>query len=216
VLTGSIAWLRQYGVRGEALFGTVVILIAASIAAVIVNRVLRQLLLKVQPKLRLPSAMVLAATRLPNALLWTCAGLLILDVWGFDVAGLWTFLVSTVAVIGVGFIAVWTMVSNVTASLFISLWRPFRLGETVELLPERLAGRVVDRNLMFTVLRETEGVILQIPNNMFFQKIFRVTESREQHLFEFLDGDSAAPGARRTPSGEDTIVAAKPEKAQGR
>jgi small-conductance mechanosensitive channel len=216
VLTGSIAWLRQYGVRGEALFGTVVILIAASIAAVIVNRVLRQLLLKVQPKLRLPSAMVLAATRLPNALLWTCAGLLILDVWGFDVAGLWTFLVSTVAVIGVGFIAVWTMVSNVTASLFISLWRPFRLGETVELLPERLAGRVVDRNLMFTVLRETEGVILQIPNNMFFQKIFRVIESREQHLFEFLDGDGAAPGARRTPSGEDTIVAAKPEKAQGR
>jgi small-conductance mechanosensitive channel len=42
------------------------------------------------------------------------------------------------------------------------------------MLPENLKGRAVDRNLMFTALREEGGTILQIPNNLFFQKMFRV------------------------------------------
>ena len=74
-----------------------------------------------------------------------------------------------------GFLATWAMVSNVTASLFLTIWHPFRLGDTVELLPENLKGRAIDRNLMFTVLREESGSVLQVPNNLFFQKIFRVS-----------------------------------------
>ena len=49
--------------------------------------------------------------------------------------------------------------------------------DTVELLPENLKGRAVDRNLMFTVLAEDDGSFLQVPNNLFFQKIFRVARS---------------------------------------
>jgi small-conductance mechanosensitive channel len=67
----------------------------------------------------------------------------------------------------------------VTASLFITIWRPFHLGETIEILPEGLRGRVTDRNLMFTVVHEGEGRHLHIPNNFFFQKIFRVGEGQE-------------------------------------
>jgi small-conductance mechanosensitive channel len=106
--------------------------------------------------------------------LWLVALLLVLDLWGIGVGGLWTLMVSVATIIGVGFLATWAMVSNVTASLFLAIWRPFRLGDTVELLPENLKGRAIDRNLMFTVLREDGGSFLQIPNNVFFQRIFRV------------------------------------------
>jgi small-conductance mechanosensitive channel len=81
--------------------------------------------------------------------------------------------------IGVGFLATWAMISNLTAHLFLTVWRPFRLGQVVSLLPEDLKGRVVDRTMMFTVLREESGATLMIPNNLFFQKIFRVDENRE-------------------------------------
>jgi hypothetical protein len=37
-------------------------------------------------------------------------------------------MVSVATIIGVGFLATWAMVSNVTASLFLAIWRPFRLG----------------------------------------------------------------------------------------
>ena len=68
------------------------------------------------------------------------------------------------------------MTSNFTASFFLVLWRPFHVGQTVEVLPENLKGRVVGRNLMFTTLSEDSGSVLQIPNSLFFQKIFRVSD----------------------------------------
>jgi small-conductance mechanosensitive channel len=43
-----------------------------------------------------------------------------------------------------------------------------------EILPENLKGRVTKINLMFTTLREDSGNELQVPNNFFFQKMFRV------------------------------------------
>jgi len=67
------------------------------------------------------------------------------------------------------------MTSNFTASFFLALWRPFHVGQTVEVLPENLKGRVVGRNLMFTTLSEESGSVLQIPNSLFFQKMFRVS-----------------------------------------
>jgi small-conductance mechanosensitive channel len=99
----------------------------------------------------------------------------ILNIWGIGIGGVWAFLASAIAVVGVGFLAVWAMVSNVTAAVFLAVWRPFQLGQTVEILPEALRGRVVDRNMMFTVLREDAGSVLNVPNNLFFQRIFRVT-----------------------------------------
>jgi len=43
---------------------------------------------------------------------------------------------------------------------------------------------VIDSNLMFLVVRESSGALIHIPNNLFFQKMFRVTGSRERSLFE--------------------------------
>jgi small-conductance mechanosensitive channel len=83
------------------------------------------------------------------------------------------------------------MVSNFTASLFITVWRPFHLGDTVELLPENLKGRVVDRNLLFTALREDGGSVIQVPNNLFLQKMFRVG-SGQRSLFEMLEAKPEA------------------------
>ena len=76
--------------------------------------------------------------------------------------------------------AVWAIISNATASLFITIWRPFQSGDTVELLPENFKGRVVGRNLMFTVLRMEDGERLHVPNNLFFQKMFMVSQG--EHL----------------------------------
>ena len=206
--------MQEHGLRGQAVLGTAIILVVASIAAVVVNRALRRLLLTLRPRVRVPSTAVLSLARLTSMVVWVCAGMLMLDVWGLSVTGLWTFLVSTVAVIGVGFLAVWTIISNATASFFITLWHPFRLGETVEILPEAFAGRVVERNLMFTVLREKQGATLQVPNNLFFQKIFRVVAHGEQYLFESLErGSVPRPGAA-APTGLTTTSAAESASAE--
>ena len=196
---GSLSnWIGQHGIRGEVVLGSAAILLAGAAIVLVVNRALRRALQRLQPWIPLPPGTVLTVARGASSLLWIIVALILLEFWGVSVSGLWASLVSVAAVIGVGFLAVWTMISNITASLFITIWRPFRLGDTVEVLPESLKGRAIERNLMFTVLREAEDRTLLVPNNLFFQKIFRVTTPDIRYPFEALaggEGPAAQPVA---------------------
>jgi small-conductance mechanosensitive channel len=167
-------WLDRHNVGLTTLLVTAALLIGAALVVLLLNRLLNAWLSEVEPRLgwRYGSARLLA--RVITGMLWIITALLLLDIWGIGVGGVWTLLVSAATVVGVGFLATWTMISNITASVFLAVWRPFRLGDSVEILPENLKGRAIDRNLMFTTLREESGTVLQIPNNLFFQKIFRV------------------------------------------
>lgn len=177
-------WLRHSNVSFGTVFATVFILIAAGAVVALSKRYIWKLLERLERRVSYETSLIIA--RSVAAALWLVAALLVLSLWGVSVSGLWTLLVSAAAVIGVGFLAVWAMISNITASFFLTIWRPFRLGQTVELLPESLKGEVIDRNMMFTALREDSGSILQVPNNLFFQKVFRVSGSAEPSLFEHL------------------------------
>ncbi len=97
----------------------------------------------------------------------------------------WSLVSAGLAAIAIGFVAAWSVLSNATAALLVLTFRPFRLGDTVELLEPNgnsLGGRVLDMNLMFTTLGVeppagepgSEPQVLQVPNNLFFQKIVRV------------------------------------------
>lgn len=74
------------------------------------------------------------------------------------------------ALIGIGFVAVWSTLSNVLCTLILLTVRPFRVGDEIELVPDPLRGRVVDLNLFFTTLKAEDGRLIQLPNNFFFQR----------------------------------------------
>jgi hypothetical protein len=42
-------------------------------------------------------------------------------------------------------------------------------------------------------VRDEAGNILQIPNNLFFQKVFRVSNTKIQSLFELLEASGRRP-----------------------
>ena len=182
-----LSLLTKYDVHIDRVVETVLLLMLASVCILYLTRFVRKVLLQVQAKRHISYETMILLTRLTTVALWVTTGILLLSFWGISVTGLWTLIVSVSAVIGVGFLAVWTMVSNITANFFITIWHPFPMGATVEMLPENLKGRVIDRNMMFTILREESGSALFIPNNLFFQKMFRVSHDNEQHLFEFLE-----------------------------
>jgi len=192
-----VAWFEQANISVPLLLATVALIIFALMAILALNRLLRSWLRRIEARVPVSSESVLTLTRVVSAGLWLVTAMLVLNLWGISLSGLWTLLASAIAVIGVGFLAVWTMVSNVTASFFISLWRPFRLGQTIEIMPENLKGRVIDRNLMFTVLRDADGNLLQVPNNLFFQKMFRVSAGQPS-LFECLENQRTDPGRGTT------------------
>jgi small-conductance mechanosensitive channel len=115
------------------------------------------------------------ATILQRIIRWTLGLLLvlILRVWGADISLVWTTFMGMLAVIGVALLATWTMASNVTARFFIWFWQPVRLGQWIEIFPENLSGQVTEENLMFTELRQDDGHVIVIPNNLLFQRVVR-------------------------------------------
>ncbi|WP_084810570.1 mechanosensitive ion channel family protein [Bradyrhizobium sp. NAS80.1] len=174
-MTQVAEWLDHHNINVVTVVGTVAILIVAAIVILVLERLLRRWLSYLQSHLHLTDETNLTISRIVVAGLWILTAFAVLNIWGVGLGGVWTVLVSAITVIGVGFLATWAMISNFTASFFLALWRPFHFGQTVEILPENLKGQVTDRNLMFTTLREESGTVLQIPNNLFFQKIFRVS-----------------------------------------
>jgi hypothetical protein len=83
---------------------------------------------------------------------------------------------STVfALVGIAFFAVWSLLSNITASVIIFFRFPMSIGDRVELTDEpRVAGVVHDITLFHVLLGADDGSVLTIPDNIAIQKIFRI------------------------------------------
>lgn len=109
--------------------------------------------------------------------------LLCLGFFGVSVGTLWAALSGVLALIAVGFIAVWSVLSNILCSILLIVFPPFRIGDEIEIQEPTsnfsVRGKVVGTNMLFTSLEatnhedEVDGTILRVPNNIFFQKYVR-------------------------------------------
>jgi small-conductance mechanosensitive channel len=96
---------------------------------------------------------------------------MLLGRFGFD---LLTPLSTVLALVAVGFVAVWSVISNFLCTFLLIIFRPFHIGEYIELLGgDGARGRVVELTNIHTVLEDDDGAIYCIPNNLFFQKSIR-------------------------------------------
>ena len=196
-MDNPLVWFDRHNVSVIAVLATIGVVIGAFVLSYLLRWRLQSSVRQLADRLRLPYETVLTVTRLLIGALWLIAAMLALEIWGVSVGGLWTLLASAAAIVGVGFLATWTMISNVTASFFLAFWHPFHLGDKIEMLPENLSGRVIDRNLMFVVVREDGGAVIQIPNNLFFQKMFKVSSSSNKTLFEEYESNADPEGRNR-------------------
>ena len=83
-------------------------------------------------------------------------------------------LVPALSLVAIGFVAMWSILSHMLASILIVIFRPFEVGDRVELIgDDPVLGEVLDLNPVYTTLRTEEGGTLQVPNNLFFQKALK-------------------------------------------
>ena len=100
----------------------------------------------------------LIANRLHAVRRWVIivlAILVILEALGIF-RGAWALISTALAALALGFVAAWSVLSNATAALLILTFRPFRIGDEIELLELSngfpIGGRVLDMNLLYTTL----------------------------------------------------------------
>lgn len=125
---------------------------------------------------------------------------LLLGVLGFNLGGLWAMMATVLGMVAIGFVAVWSVLSNVLCTFIILLYRPFEVGDEVEIAGEPIGGKVADLNFLYTTLHTPDGALLQIPNNLFFQKVIK--RRRGVARASLASKLSAKPPAAAQPAAE--------------
>jgi small-conductance mechanosensitive channel len=153
----------------------------------VVRRLAIALIERLNARSVIPTELVIALRRVATFLITAAAFLTILEGLGVSATVLWTAFTGFAAVGAVAFFAAWSVLSNIFCTFLIVMTRPFRLHDRIELLEggdkPGLKGQVVDVNLIYTTLKETnaEGQsesVLRVPNSLFFQRVLRRWERR--------------------------------------
>lgn len=105
-------------------------------------------------------------------------------------------IVGGLALVAIGVVAVWSMLSHATATMLLILLRPFRIFDWITFPGEEVGGKVIDVNLFFTLLDNEAGDHFIIPNNMFFQKTFRHVPGKGKEKIELYEQLERAEPAR--------------------
>lgn len=127
-----------------------------------------------------------------------------LNTLGISVVSIWASLSAVLMLVAIGFVAVWSILSNVSAALLLVMSAPFRIGDEIEILepttqdPEKpgLRGRIKDISFFYTTMEQAgedeQPRLVRVPNNLFFQKAVRCwqgenTKGLKQALFNSAD-----------------------------
>ena len=97
-------------------------------------------------------------------------------IWNIDRSQLMVFITSTITLVGVGFIAQWSILSNVTSSLILFFNHPMKLGQEISILDKEydINGTLIDISFFFMYIKTQEGEIITIPNSVVLSKVIKV------------------------------------------
>lgn len=93
-------------------------------------------------------------------------------IWEISLKGLSVYMASILTVVGVGLFANWSIVSNITASVILFFFFPFRIGSKVRIMDgdNSVEGIVVNVSLFSIKIKRDDGHDIYYPNNLAIQK----------------------------------------------
>ncbi len=97
---------------------------------------------------------------------------LVAIVWDVSFKGLSVYIASILTVVGVGFFANWSMISNITASVILFFFFPFKIGSKVRINDgdNSVEGIVLGVSLFSIKIQREDGKEIYFPNNLAIQK----------------------------------------------
>ncbi|MEZ5018421.1 MAG: mechanosensitive ion channel [Flavipsychrobacter sp.] len=105
--------------------------------------------------------------------------LLLMLIWGVNQSRLLFFLSSFLTVLGVAFVAQWSILSNITATIILFFNHPVRIGDYISVAEKDavVEGKVSDIGIFFISIKTKEGELITIPSNVFIQKAIKKSNS---------------------------------------
>jgi small-conductance mechanosensitive channel len=92
------------------------------------------------------------------------------------------FLSSALAILGVSLFATWSILSNVTASVIVFFFFPYRVGDKVKIIDgeNSIEGMIKEITLFHVILEDSADTIVTYPNTLIFQKPVSVSKGKSE------------------------------------
>jgi len=98
------------------------------------------------------------------------------SIWGVDQSEILIFLSSVLTVLGVAFFAQWSHLSNITSGIILFFNSNIKIGDEIQIMDKEfdLTGTIMDIEALFIILKNKDGELLNIPNNIILQKVVKI------------------------------------------
>ncbi|WP_420602195.1 mechanosensitive ion channel family protein [Flagellimonas sp.] len=118
---------------------------------------------------------------LSNLFFYGVGIILITLIWGVNLQEFSVFISSVLAIVGIGFVAQWSILSNLTASVILFFSHPLRLGDRIRVLDSDFdwTGKVEDISGFYLFMRTDDGRRITIPTNLVIQKGIEILQPDE-------------------------------------
>jgi small-conductance mechanosensitive channel len=125
------------------------------------------------------------------SILLTFLGIAVLTiVWGVNFTEVALLFSSLFAVLGVAFVAQWSIISNITAGVVLFFSVPFKIGDKIKIMDKEIMeeSEQIEDSGVFTIenitafhvhLRKPNGVLITYPNNLMLQKGIALVQTYE-------------------------------------
>lgn len=157
-----------------------IVAIALVVGYLIGRRGIRALVQRIGRERNIPAPRVMYVSAVLS-LLWATGAVVVAGLLigvSYDQFGI--FFSSVFAVIGVALFAQWSILSNITASIIVFFFFPYRVGDWVRVADgeNSIEGTITDITLFHVILKDmTSGDISTFPNAMAFQKAVLIRKS---------------------------------------
>ncbi|MBL7939667.1 MAG: mechanosensitive ion channel [Flavobacteriales bacterium] len=117
--------------------------------------------------------------RIVDLLLILVAGVVFTAIWGVKQSELLIFATSVITVLGIGFFAEMSILSNITAFLVLFFQHPVKVGDRIMINDGTadIEGELVDLTYFFAHIRKDSGSTVTIPNAVLLKSPFTITPS---------------------------------------
>ena len=122
-------------------------------------------------------------------IIYMLSGIVLALIWGIDFKQFSVFLSSILAVLGVGFFAQWSILSNLTASVILFFNHPMRIGDRIQIQDKDFdwTGKVMDITGFYVFMKTDDGRNITIPNSLIMQKGVEILDKKEVILKTLKD-----------------------------
>lgn len=149
--------------------------IIALVVLIVISKFIQRVIKKAGKKFSYDASRIKIVTKVTTLVIYFLFIGVLLLVWGIAPEQLAGSIASLFAVIGVAFLAQWSVISNITSTLIIFFNHQVKIGDTIEILDKdyHVAGVVSDIGAFFIIIKLESGENVSLPSNVFMQKMVK-------------------------------------------